>query len=117
LETPEEVKALIKRTRLEQDYVQQWIEECGSLCDIVDETGRTRGVRTANSVLYQSYLEWGKENGVSAKQKGQFSRSLKQKGFKPAKWKIRVDSNQRRSIRGFEGLRVLPDRERELYSA
>lgn len=72
LKTPDYVAEHTEAARSAVDFVQGWLDEC---------TNTLPGEWTANSVLYLSYSNWCKANGVTPKQQRGLGNALKTKGF------------------------------------
>jgi putative DNA primase/helicase len=79
--------------RAELDNVQAWLDE--------NCTPATEAF-TAYRLLYTSYADWCKANGVEPKKQKGFSQSLITKGYQPKT--VRVDKG---TAKGFTGLRLL----------
>lgn len=77
--TPPSVATWTKEHRDELDTVQKWLDEC---------TQRQEGEKTVNHLLYQSYQNWCRENGHTAKFANNFGTSLKAKGFEQTAIKV-----------------------------
>ena len=75
LATPGAVKEQTKAARDEVDTVGQWVSEC------LTSTGVNEHILT-NADLYQGYLNWCDDNGVTPKKKTGLTRALKAKGIK-----------------------------------
>ena len=72
LTTPERVAKATQKARDDQDFVQSWIDECAT---------PEPGSWAPNHLIYQSYQNWCKENGVSPKAQRGLSLALAAKGY------------------------------------
>ena len=85
-----ESSAKLKSTqRANLDNVQSWIDEC---CKVGEYAG--------SAVLFTSYQNWCKENGVTAKRQKGLTQALERKGFVASR--IRLEGKQIRIIQGIE---------------
>lgn len=75
LDTPAEVHEQTTGARAEVDTVGQWIEEC------VERSPEYSDLYITNADIYQRYLSWCEENGVTPKKKAGLTRSLNAKGI------------------------------------
>jgi P4 family phage/plasmid primase-like protien len=95
LQSPEAVKAMAVKQRLDQDYVQQFLDEC---CDIADAKSE---VFTGFSEIHKRYTAWCHDNGVMPLQQRSLALALKAKGF--------MDSRKRtdgKLVRGYIGMQL-----------
>ena len=95
LPIPQEVQDEVNKQRNELDYVQQWMDEC---CTLVP------GNWIVARIVYSSYKDWCKENGINEKGIRQFGRALSAKGFNVGIQR-RLPNGQR--VRGVEGLSII----------
>ncbi len=72
LVTPERVASSTQKARDDQDFVQSWIDECAT---------PEPGSWAPNHLVFQSYQNWCRENGVVAKSQRGLALSLSAKGF------------------------------------
>lgn len=72
LVTPPAMELVTRKHRADLDYVQAWLDEC---CEL------SPAHWTPNDVVYTSYRDWCKENGVELKQMRGLALSLANKGF------------------------------------
>ncbi len=84
--------------RNELDHVAQWLDE---RCSLIPEHF------TPTEELYGSYSDWCRSNGVTARQSGAFSTSLKAKGLVNAQQRV---SGKVNAVRGFRGLALVTRR-------
>ena len=72
LTTPERVAKATQKARDDQDFVQSWIDECAN---------PQPGTWAPNHLIYQSYQNWCRENGVQPKAQRGLSLALAAKGY------------------------------------
>jgi putative DNA primase/helicase len=92
LDTPQAVIDATSARRRDLDYIQQWLDQC---CK-VDATAWT-----SNSDIRTSYEAWCKQEGITAKQAEQLSRSFTQKGLTVAVRRTTPLGKQERGVLGF----------------
>ena len=104
LQTPAAIEQTTKGQRLDQDYIQQFIDDC---CE-VDE-GEDSFTSIAD--LYQCYVNWCQ--GMLTPQKNRsFSLSLKGKGFRDTKTYVSIGPDQPTLFNGEE--QVMPVKRKQI---
>ena len=84
LVTPHTVTAATTKARDDQDFVQSWIDECAK---------PEPGTWAPNHLIYQSYQNWCKENGVSPKAQRGLSQALAAKGYQTGVQRFEAGKN------------------------
>lgn len=75
-DTPAVVQEATRAYQEDQDLIGRWLDDCVS----VDKEGDTPKI-----LVYQSYVNWTRENGMKAASNVTFSRRLSERGFKQRK--------------------------------
>ena len=84
LTTPERVAKATQKARDDQDFVQSWIDECAN---------PQPGSWAPNHLIYQSYQNWCRENGVQPKAQRGLSLALAAKGFQTGVQRFEAGKN------------------------
>jgi putative DNA primase/helicase len=103
LQRPRQVEEATQKHRDDQDYVQQWLDEC-----IVDKEDNF----IPNGVLHQAYRTWCDEVGRTPKGIGTLTSALKKKGYEAGVQKWHNGRNGRGCI-GIEFRTATPPGARE----
>lgn len=108
---PALVKKATEEQRREQDFLQNFFDDC---CELADPN-RSDHVMPI-SELYQAFAQWSKETGVTQMRQRSFSISMRSKKFKDGR--AYVDRNgKRQQVRVYWGLKLYPIAQRLGYSA
>jgi len=96
LQTPQQVVELTSQTRLEQDHVEQWLNDC-----VVTTDDPTAFI--SNASVYRSYQDWCYAYGETEVSKRALTQALKRKGYQAGS-SVKLGG---RAVRGVKGIRLV----------